>query len=112
MHVDLKGFRAGNAALDGEVVGNLWKMAIEIKSGHDDVTRGLRQLVEALSHSYQTAALLTSLRRARRLDRAVFHNGLLLGVDSKPQIHKSTPNVSLGLYCSSVPTTGATEGRL
>lgn len=92
LHVNLKGVRAGNAVLDGEVVGSQWKMAIEIKSGHDDVIGGLGQLVEALSNGYQTAALVTSLRRARRLDRAVFQNGLvLLGVDSKTQIHQVYP---------------------
>lgn len=84
----MNGVKLGNAVIDGEVVGNQWRMALEIKSGHDDVIRGLGQLVEALSHGYPTAALVASLRRARRLDRAVFQNGLvLLGVDSKTQIH-------------------------
>lgn len=67
-------------------------MALEIKSGHDDVIRGLGQLVQALSHGYQSAALVTSLRRAKQLDREVFKNGLvLLGVDSKAKIHQVFP---------------------
>jgi len=64
----MNGVRLGNAVIDDEVVGNQWRMVLEVKSGHDDVVRGLGQLSEALSHGYQTAALVTSLRRARRLD--------------------------------------------
>ena len=66
--VNMNGVRLGNAVIDDEVVGNQWRMVLEVKSGHDDVVRGLGQLSEALSHGYQTAALVTSLRRARRLD--------------------------------------------
>jgi hypothetical protein len=88
----LKGVRAGNAVLDGEVVGSQWRMALEVKSGHDDPIRGIGQLVEALSHGYQSAALVTSLQRAKRLDREVFKQGLvLLGVDSKAKIHQVYP---------------------
>lgn len=54
MHVTLNGVRAGNAILDGEVVGSQWRMALEVKSGHDDVVRGSGQLVEALCHGYQS----------------------------------------------------------
>jgi hypothetical protein len=36
-------------------------MAIEVKSDHDDAIRGIGQLVEALAHGYNSAALVTSL---------------------------------------------------
>ena len=92
LEVSMSGVRAGNAILDGEVIGNSWRMALEVKSGHDDAIRGIGQLVEALSHGYQSAALVTSLQRAKRLDREVFKHGLvLLGVDSKAQIHQVYP---------------------
>jgi hypothetical protein len=88
----MKGVKAGNALIDGEVVGEHWRMALEVKSGHDDPIRGIGQLVEALSHGYRSAALVTSLRHARHLDSAVFQNGLvLLGVDSKARIHQVYP---------------------
>ena len=44
LRVNLRGARVGNAVVDGEVVGTGWRMAIEIKSGYDDVIRGLGQL--------------------------------------------------------------------
>jgi len=92
LHVVLRGVRAGNAVLDGEVVGRGWRMALEVKSGHDDALRGIGQLVEALANGYSSAALVTSLRHAKRLDRKVFRGGLvLLGVDSKAQIHQVYP---------------------
>jgi hypothetical protein len=88
----MNGVKAGNAVLDGEVVGSQWRMALEVKLGHDDPIRGIGQLVEALSHGYQSAALVTSLQRAKRLDRDVFKDGLvLLGVDSKAKIHQVYP---------------------
>jgi F0F1-type ATP synthase membrane subunit c/vacuolar-type H+-ATPase subunit K len=88
----MKGVRIGNAVLDGEVVGKSWRMALEIKSTRDDVIRGIGQLVEALSQGYQSAALVTSLQRAKHLDKKVFENGLvLLGVDSEAGIHQVYP---------------------
>lgn len=92
LQVSMNGVKAGNAVLDGEVVGSQWRMALEVKLGHDDPIRGIGQLVEALSHGYQSAALVTSLQRAKRLDRDVFKDGLvLLGVDSKAKIHQVYP---------------------
>lgn len=67
-HVNMKGVRAGNAIIDGEVVGGNWKLALEIKSGHDDVIRGLGQLSAALAHGYNSAALVVSLRHAKKLN--------------------------------------------
>jgi hypothetical protein len=67
-------------------------MALEVKSGHDDAIRGIGQLAEALAHGYDSAALVTSLRYAKHLDRQVFSGGLvLLGVDSKAKIHQVCP---------------------
>lgn len=62
--VNLTGVKTGNAVIDGEVVGKKWKITFEIKSSHDDPIRGIEQLTEALSHSYETA-LVTSLRHAK-----------------------------------------------
>lgn len=90
--VNMTGIKVGNAILDGEVVGSRWRMALEIKSSHDDPIRGIGQLVEALSHGYQTAALVTSLRHAKHIDKSVFKNGLvLLGIDSKTGVHQVYP---------------------
>ena len=90
--VSMTGVRAGNAVVDGQVIGKNWKMALEIKSGHDDAIRGIGQLVEALCNGYQTAALVTSFRHAKHLDKSVFKNGLvLLGIDSKTRVHQVYP---------------------
>jgi hypothetical protein len=48
--------KVGNAAIDGVVQGHGWRMALEIKSTHDDIVRGLGQLVEALAHGYTSVA--------------------------------------------------------
>ena len=91
--VSMHGVRVGNAIVDGEVVGEHWRMALEIKSGHDDVIRGLGQLSEALAHGYSSAALVVSLKHARKLSRQVFakHNLVVLGVDSKAQVRQCYP---------------------
>jgi hypothetical protein len=85
--------KVGNAAIDGEVVGNRWKRAIEIKSGHDDVIRGLGQLHEALAHGYSSAALVVSLQHAKKLNPTAFelHGIVVLGVDSKAQVSQVYP---------------------
>ncbi len=88
----MHGVRTGNAIIDGEVTGRNWKLALEIKSGHDDVIRGIGQLIEALSNGYNSAALVTSARHARRLDKSVFGSRLiLLGIDSKARITQIYP---------------------
>ena len=91
--VNMKPIKVGNAAIDGEVIGEYWKMALEIKSGHDDVIRGLGQVSAALAHGYDSAALVVSLRHARSLNPSPFmkHNIVVLGIDSKAQIHQVYP---------------------
>lgn len=91
--VNMKPVKVGNAAIDGEVTGEGWKMALEIKSGHDDVIRGLGQLSAAIAHGYSSAALVISLRHAKKLNPKTFdkHNIVVLGVDSKAQIHQVCP---------------------
>ena len=91
--VNMKAVKVGNAAIDGEVVGNRWKLALEIKSGHDDVIRGLGQLHEALAHGYSSAALVVSLRHAKRLKPTAFrlHGIVVLGVDSKAHVSQVYP---------------------
>jgi len=51
-HVNMKGVKAGNAIIDGEVVGKNWRLALEIKSTHDDVIRGIGQLSAVLANGY------------------------------------------------------------
>jgi sulfatase maturation enzyme AslB (radical SAM superfamily) len=91
--VNMKGVRVGNAIIDGEVIGDKWRLALEIKSGHDDVIRGLGQLAAALAYGYNSAALVVSLRHARRLKPKEFdrENIVVLGVDSKAQIRQVYP---------------------
>jgi hypothetical protein len=90
--VNMKGVRVGNSIIDGEAANASEKIALEIKSGHDDVIRGIGQLSEALANGYKTAALVTSIQHAKRIKPTVFRNGLvLLGVDSKAIIHKIYP---------------------
>ena len=88
--VNMKGVKVGNAIVDGEVIGKNWRMALEIKSGHDDVIRGLGQLLEALAQGYNSTALIVSMRHARRLNLTAFkkHNMVVLGVDAKAHIHE------------------------
>ena len=85
--------RLGNAEIDGEVVGEGWKIALEIKSPSDDLTRGLGQLAEAVAFGYAQAAIVTTLRRAKRVDPTVFERlGLmLLGVNSPGKVHVVLP---------------------
>ncbi len=89
----MKPVKVGNAAIDGEVTGALWKMALEIKSGHDDVIRGLGQLTTALAHGYSSAALVVSLKHAKNLNPTAFnrHNIAVLGVDSKAHVSQVFP---------------------
>ena len=94
-HYRQQGFRVricsiklGNCAIDGEVIGNGWRMALEIKTPRDDVTRGIGQLTEALAFGYDKAALVTTLNKAKSINRIVFEkNGFeLLGIDSRGKV--------------------------
>lgn len=78
----------GNTEIDGEVVGEGWKIALEIKSPGDDLTRGLGQLAEALAFGYTQSAIVTTLRKAKQVDPTVFEKlGLmLLGVNSSGKV--------------------------
>jgi len=91
--VNMKSLKVGNAAIDGEVVGKGWKIAIELKSTHDDVVRGLGQLAEAVAYGYNEAALVTSLRRATQIKSATFdkHKFILLGVNSAGRVFQVYP---------------------
>jgi hypothetical protein len=88
----MKGVRVGNSVIDGEAVNENEKIALEIKSGHDDAIRGIGQISEALANGYKIAALVTSVQHAKRIKPNVFNNGLVpLGVDSKAIVHKIYP---------------------
>jgi len=93
LKVHLASIRLGNVAIDGEVQGKGWKMALEIKTPRDDVTRGIGQLAEALAYGYNQVALVTTLRTAKRIDPAVFDKlgFVLLGVDSKGKVQQVLP---------------------
>lgn len=45
LKVRIETIRLGNAAIDGEVEGKGWKVALEIKTPRDDITRGFPQPV-------------------------------------------------------------------
>lgn len=64
-------------------------MAVELKSDKDDILRGLGQLLEALTHGYDTALLVTSQNRAESLDIKVFQAaGIgLAAVNSKGELN-------------------------
>jgi hypothetical protein len=91
--VNMNSLKVGNAAIDGEVIGKHWRMAIEIKSGHDDVIRGLGQLSAALAHGCNSAVLVVSLCHAKKLNLATFNKrGIgILGVDSKAHVNQVYP---------------------
>ena len=90
--VNMKGIRVGNSIIDGEAENDKERIALEIKSSHDDVVRGIGQLSEALAYGYKTAALVTTVRHANRIKPTVFKNGLvLLGVNSKAIVHRIYP---------------------
>jgi hypothetical protein len=93
LKVRLASIRLGNVAIDGEVEGKDWKMALELKTPRDDITRGIGQLAEALAYGYNQVALVTTLRAARRIDPAVFDRlGLVLvGIDSKGNAQQIYP---------------------
>jgi hypothetical protein len=98
LKVHLASIRLGNVAIDGEVEGRGWKMALEIKTPGDDVTRGIGQLAEALAYGYNQVALVTTLRTAKKIDSAVFDKfGLvLLGIDSKGIVQQVYPSYASG----------------
>jgi hypothetical protein len=85
----MRSIKLGNVAIDGEVEGKGWKMALELKTPQDGVTRGLGQLAEALAYGYGSAALVTTMRSAKKINPAAFdkHGFILLGVDSKGNVH-------------------------
>ncbi len=96
--VSLRGVRVGNGMIDGEVTGKGWRMALELKSTGDDVIRGLGQLSEALANGYDEAALVTTMRRAKRINPSVFNRQgfILLGVDSKANVRQVYPTYAAG----------------
>jgi len=83
-------------AIDGEVEGKGWKMALELKTPRDDITRGIGQLAEALAYGYSQVAMVTTMRATHDIDSKVFDKlGLiLLGVDSKGNVKQVYPT-----YC-------------
>src|SRR5208282_4115304 len=93
LQVRIRSIRLGNTAIDGEVIGNGYRIALEIKTPSDDVTRALGQLTEALAYGYDRAALVTTLSKAKRINRKVFDRAgfLLFAVDSKGIMSNLTP---------------------
>jgi hypothetical protein len=90
----MRSIKLGNVAIDGEVEGKGWKMALELKTPRDDVTRGLGQLAEALAYGYNQVALVTTLRAAKDIDSKVFDKlgFVLLGVDSRGNVQQVYPS--------------------
>jgi hypothetical protein len=90
--VSLRSIKLGNTAIDGEAIGNGIRIALEIKTPRDDVTRALGQLTEALAFGYDKAALVTTLNKAKKINRTVFAKTgfILFAVNSKGNITKLT----------------------
>jgi len=89
--VSIQRIRLGNTEIDGEALGpDGARIAIEIKTTHDDLCRGLGQLAESIAYGYTHAVLVTTLRRAKRIDAKVFkyYGWSLYGVDSKGVIQE------------------------
>ena len=88
--VSLRSIKLGNTAIDGEAIGHGQRIALEIKTPGDDVTRALGQLTEALAFGYDKSVLVTTLKKAKKIHRKVFHKTgfILLGVDSNGKVTK------------------------
>jgi len=87
----MRRIRLGNTEIDGEAWGlSGERIAIEIKTAGDDLCRGLGQLCEAQAYAYDQGVLVTTLRKARKVNIVVFQyfKWPLMGVDSKGEIHK------------------------
>jgi hypothetical protein len=95
--VSMRSIKLGNVAIDGEVEGKGWKMALELKTPRDDIKRGIGQLSEALAYGYDQAALVTTSRNANRIDPTVFDRlGIvLLGIDSKGNAQQVYPSYAV-----------------
>lgn len=90
LKVRLASLRLGNTAIDGEVIGDGWKMGLELKTPRDDIARGLGQITEALAYGYDKAALVTTLRNTKNIDKVVFNKFgfVLLGINSKGEVQQ------------------------
>lgn len=97
LKVNMNPVKVGNAAVEGEVEGKNWRIALEIKSAHDDIVRGLGQVAEAKTFGYDSVALVTSMRTARRITPAIFNklDLVLLGVDAKREVHQVCPTYAM-----------------
>ena len=87
--VSLRRIRLGNCEVDGEAISPDGKrIAIEIKSYSDDLTRGIGQLTESVVFKYDKSVLVTTLRNARTVNLRVFNHfkWVLIGVNSKGEI--------------------------
>lgn len=91
--VSMRRIRLGNTEIDGEALGPSGeRIAIELKTENDDLCRGLGQLSEAKAYGYDQAVIVTTLRKARKVNMTVFqyYKWSLIGVNSKGEIHKIT----------------------
>ena len=97
LRVQMRSIKLGNVAIDGEVLGKGWRMALELKTPQDDITRGIGQLSEALVYGYNQVALVTTLRAAKKIDSAVFDKlgFVLLGIDSKGNVQQVYPTYAV-----------------
>ena len=100
LQVHIRSIKLGNVAIDGEVLGKGWKMALELKTPRDDITRGIGQLSEALAYGYDHVAMVTTLRTAKDIDSKVFDKlGLiLLGVNAKGEVKQVYPTYAVRVH--------------
>lgn len=81
----------GNAVVDGVALSPEGeRIAIEVKSPRDDIIRGVGQCAEAPAAGDNRAALVTTLRVAKKLRKRVFQgrNLRLTGVDARARAHR------------------------
>lgn len=98
--------RLGNTEIDGEALGlDGEKTAIEIKTAGDDLARSLGQLAEALTSGYRQAVLVTTMRKAKRIESPVFKitGFTLLAVDSRGNVHAMSQAKDAEPYLPSMP---------
>lgn len=92
LQVHMHSIRLDNTAIDGEIIGTGYRIALEIKTPKDDVTRGLGQLTEALAFGYDRAVLVTTSSKAKKINCTVFAKTgfILLVVNSKGDVTNLT----------------------
>ena len=78
-----------HSEVDGEATREGERIAIEVKTPHDDLIRGIGQLAIAAVYGYSKCVLVTTRKNGKRIDKKVFqHYGFeCWGVDGWGKVH-------------------------